>query len=160
VQTKKGGKNANVADDPLVDIVFESSTTQRRKPRHADAAASAASEVRGSDSSSTPSSAPGAGGPSSSAAGEVTPKSAGWIGKTPVAMLRDWCAKNDRKQPRYGPMYRIPSGSPLARVRACAVLTPSVYHVLRFAQLQTDEWTSWRRWNNVLRNCEREAQPT
>lgn len=27
--------------------------------------------------------------------------SAGWVGKTPVVFLREWCLKNDRRRPVY-----------------------------------------------------------
>lgn len=86
VKKKQGGKGgkggASGSGVAGVEIVFDQSAS-RRKPRHADAGGSADLDAE--------------------LARELAPapKSAGWLGKTPVIFLREWCTKNDRKRPLY-----------------------------------------------------------
>lgn len=75
---KKKGKNGKEADghgSTGVEIVFEKETLGGKPNR--------------GGSSSAPKSAP---------------KSAGWIGKTPIVFLKEYCVKNDRKRPVYVPV--------------------------------------------------------
>jgi hypothetical protein len=98
----KDGKAASKENDLRVDMVFDSPAA-RRKPRHADAVANStrAGSAGAGSSTSIAYSAGGVAVPESVPGQYEGPKSAGWIGKTPVIMLRDWCAKNDRKMAMY-----------------------------------------------------------
>lgn len=80
-----------------VEIVFENAPP-RRKPRHGAASGSGDVSL------------------DAEVAAELAtaPKSAGWIGKTPLIFLKEWCTKNDRKRP----LYATPRHSALPRLFA------------------------------------------
>jgi hypothetical protein len=79
---KKNGASGS-ANAGGVDIVFENAP--RRKPRHGDKGGSSSIDAELAAELAPP------------------PNSAGWIGKTPLIFLREWCTKNDRKRPLYVP---------------------------------------------------------
>lgn len=73
-----------------VEIVFEKDSSKRKsRPGGSSAAGSEASGAAAGSASQLPS------------AKSSAPKSAGWIGKTPVVFLKEYCIKNDRKRPMY-----------------------------------------------------------
>lgn len=83
----RGGESSGSSGAGGVDIVFENAPS-RRKPRHGGAASSGEAAL------------------DAEVAAELAtaPKSAGWIGKTPLIFLKEWCTKNDRKRPLYAPI--------------------------------------------------------
>lgn len=72
----KGGGTGAGRDDEFDFILEDCAPGKKKKTRPAAAAGSASGSASGGGGSS-----------------------AGWIGKTPVILLREWCIRNDRKRP-------------------------------------------------------------
>lgn len=92
-----GGTVKAKSDQGQIDSIGPAANP-KRKPRHGTAATGVSATSSGEHCKEEPS-FDGDSSSSNSYPRQTLAKSAGWLGKSPVEFLREWCTKNNRKRP-------------------------------------------------------------